>query len=219
MLRYIDDDCGYEVAPQAIFWRPLRYFTPSCRHGSDDLDAYAAATYLYGNEISFELRVYAGHPRQTTTVYLPFHVQEFAAISDAVKVIVRALAVPTSAVAWRRGQDFEFGKLSRPPTDRLREAEARILALKIASEMPGQRATTTQVKQAVPEYLELSPEDRKPSATRRTEERWHQILGNVVSHGDTPRGLFARGLASRTPRGLQVTQEGVAYLKSIGFGS
>ena len=101
--------------------------------------------------------------------------------------------------------------------DRLREPEARILALRIAASRPNREASTTYIKDHVSDYIELTPIDLEPSPTRQHEQRWQQIVGNVVSHHDTSTSIFVRGFADRTDDGLRVTDAGVAYLAKLGF--
>jgi len=206
-----------DVLPQAIFWRPLPYFATSYREDEDGLDSFKVITFTIDNDISFDLRTYRGHPYQTVTVYLPFKMQTLDEIAPAIELVITETAIPKLAVAWRRGWEFEFGSLKRQESDRLREPEARILALKIAARSPGRRATTEHIKQQIPNYSPLSELDLRPSPSRHNEARWQQIVGNVVSHQKTMSGLFASGYAIRTPDGLSVTQTGMDYLNSIGF--
>jgi hypothetical protein len=127
----------YEVVPQAIFWRPLPYFATCIREDEDELDFFQAASFIIiNNSISFDLRKYRGHPDYTVTVYLPFDVETLDDVLKIIELIITEMALPEYAVAWRRGWDFEFGSLKRRDGDRLREAEARILALKIAAQRP-----------------------------------------------------------------------------------
>ena len=76
-LQYQPD---YDIVPQAIFWRPLRYFTTAIRHGEDNLDAFDAASFIIGNWPRFDLRTYEGHPAFTVTLYLPFSVEDQAGV-------------------------------------------------------------------------------------------------------------------------------------------
>ncbi len=207
----------YDIVPQAILWRPLRYFTTAIRVGEDDLDAFQAASFIIGNRVRFDLRRYLGHPEFTVTLYLPLSVEDLEEVSSAVNLVIAEMEVPAHAVAWQRGQSYSFGKLKRPSEDRIREPEARVLALKIASKCSNRSATTEYIKDAVPDYIELSEQDRLPSSSRGSEERWRQIVGNVVSHSGEARGPFAKGYAVLTDAGLSVTQEGLVYLNSIGF--
>jgi hypothetical protein len=101
--------------------------------------------------------------------------------------------------------------------DRLREPEARILALRIAASQPGHEAATSFIKDQVPKYITFTPHDLKPSTTRNTEQMWRQIVGNVVSHQPSSTSIFQNGYAVRLHEGIKVTEKGLAYLKSLGF--
>lgn len=100
---------------------------------------------------------------------------------------------------------------------RLREPEARDLALRIAAACPNREATTSWIKEKVPDHIQFTPIDLEPSDTRGQEQKWQQIVGNVISHHASPTSLFSRGLATRTEDGLIVTDAGIAYLKKKGF--
>ena len=206
-----------DVVPQAIFWRPLKYFAVSISEGEDGLDVFQVASFVIGNDIRFDLRTYRKHHRFTVTLYLPDELENEAEISRVIEIVIKELVVPKDAVAWQRGEAFEFGQLKRPKTDRLREAEARILALKIASLRPDRTASTKEIKREVPSYIELSPRDLAQSASRPSEKMWQQIVGNVISHKGSPSGPFLNGYARRTRNGLSVTDDGMDYLKSMGF--
>jgi hypothetical protein len=203
----------FEVVPHAIFWRPLAYFTMETHKDVDDLDEFEGASFLIGNEISFDLRKYAGHPNFTVSVYLPMEIDNQADIDRIVDRIVKEFALPKSAVSWRRGWDFKSGSVVRDSNDRLREREAKILFLKIAALQPGCRVTTTFAKNEVKRFYPLSSADRKPSLTRNKEQLWQQIVGNVIVH----KSPFNQGLAVRSSGGLRLKEKGLDYLKSIGF--
>jgi hypothetical protein len=206
-----------DVFPQAIFWRPLPYFATTYREEEDDLDRFKVVTFTIDNDLSFDLRTYRGHPHQTVTVYLPFKMQTVNEILPAIELVIAETAIPKFAVAWQRGWEFEFGSLRRQDLDRLREPEARVLALKIAARHPRHRVTTEYIKEQVPNYYPLSVLDLQPSLSRKNEARWQQIIGNVVSHQKSMTGIFANGYAIRTNDGFSVTQTGIDYLNSIGF--
>jgi hypothetical protein len=207
----------YEVVPHAIFWRPLPYFATSIREDEDGLDIFRAASFIIDNSINFDFRHYRGHPDYTVTVYLPFDVEALSEILKIIGLILTEMALPEYVVAWRRGWDFEFGSLQRRDEDRLREAEARIIALKIAAKCPNHTATTEYIKQQIPNYFQLSSHDLVSSPTRKGEALWQQIVGNVISHKDTSIGPFRMGFAVRTENGLSVTERGLAYLNKMGF--
>lgn len=217
MVRAEPFEPDYDVVPQAIFWRPLTYFATTIRQGEDDLDVFRAASFCIGNRARFDLRSYMGHPAFTVTLYLPFAMEDLEEIKVTIRLVIEEMAVPDQAVAWRRGQRYAFGELARPPKDRIREKEARVLVLKIAARCPHHSATTEYIKDNVPEYVELSKEDRRQSASRANEERWRQIVGNVVSHAGTATGPFATGYAELTGDGITVTDHGLAYLNNMGF--
>lgn len=214
-LNY-EPDC--DVVPQAIIWRPLRYFTLTIRDAEDGLDKFKAASFAIGNDIRFDLRVYRGHPKLTVTLYLPEEVSDVRRITEIIDVVIREMLIPMTAIAWRRGQAFEIGApLERPKGDRLHESEARVLVLKIASQQPRRAASTELLKKEVPKYIELSPQDRAPSKSRTREQVWQQIVGNAISHKNVRKGPFALGFAVKTTDGIAVTPRGMAYLNSIGF--
>jgi hypothetical protein len=207
----------YEVIPHAIIWRPLNYFTITIMDGEDDLDIFKGASFVIGNEVSFALRSYCGHPDFTVTLYLPHTVESSKEISDAIDLVIQVMVIPHTAVAWRREQPFKYGDLEKPREDRFREHEARILALKIAAQCPNLRASTKHLKAEVPKYIDLSHEDLAISKSRPNERVWQQVMGNVVSHQKVGGGPFVQGYAIRTSDGLQVTKKGVDYLKSMGY--
>ena len=96
-----------DVVPQAIIWRSLRYCTLVIREGHDDLDKYKGASFAIGNDITFDLRVYQGHIHAdvTVTLYLPEIVRDEKRVSEIVSRVINEMAIPVSAIAWRRGQD------------------------------------------------------------------------------------------------------------------
>jgi hypothetical protein len=86
-----------------------------------------------------------------------------------------------------------MGKEMAKVRDRLREPEARILALRIAAGRPNREAETSYIKERVPDYITLTPEDVKPSGSRTREQMWQQIVGNVVSHKKESTSIFTKG--------------------------
>src|SRR5580693_9119804 len=88
----------YDVTPQAIFWRALKYFTVLIRQGEDGLDEFRAASFAIGNDIRFDLRTYAGHPEFTVTLYLPNDINDKEEVSRVIKIVIRDMVIPKSAV-------------------------------------------------------------------------------------------------------------------------
>lgn len=216
-IRTLAYEPDYDVAPQAIFWRPLRWFTMVIREGEDDLDTYQGASFAIGNEVSFDLRYYRGHPELTVTLYLPADIEDKDRITKVINTIIEQMFIPLTAVAWRRGWPFQYGKLERPREDRLREWEARIIMLKIAAQQPKRAASTSFLKREVSKYIQLSSADLEQSKSRPNERVYQQVVGNVISHQKSREGPFAKGYANRTIDGLAVTKKGMAYLNSMGF--
>lgn len=95
--------------------------------------------------------------------------------------------------------------MARAPRTRLRESEARILALRIAATFPNNEATTAQIKEQIPSYVSFTSIDLEPSETRSNENKWQQVVGNVISHKDSSTSIFTKGYAMRTADGLIVT--------------
>ena len=102
---------------------------------------------------------------------------------------------------------------------KLREPEARILALRIAAAFPKHQASTAQIKKHVPNLRELGEADLKQSRPRPNECMWQQIVGNVVSHDKAGTSIFNQGWAVRmeSRNSIRVTEKGLARLKKLGF--
>jgi hypothetical protein len=101
---------------------------------------------------------------------------------------------------------------------KLREPEARLLALQIAATFPNHTATTSEIKAVAPKFRDWSEDDLKPSNTRGNECMWQQILGNAVgSHQNSSVSIFAKGYAVKTRTGIRVTEKGLAMLKGKGL--
>ena len=102
---------------------------------------------------------------------------------------------------------------------KLREPEARILALQIAATFPSHYASMAQIKKKVPNFRELSEADLKQSRSRPNECMWQQIIGNVVCHKGTGVSIFNRGWADRieSRKSIRVTETGLAHLKGLGL--
>jgi hypothetical protein len=97
----------------------------------------------------------------------------------------------------------------------LRESEARILALRIAATFPNNEATTAQIKEQIPNYVSFTSIDLEPSETRSNENRWQQVVGNVISHKASGTSIFTKGYAIRTDDGIIITQVGLDFLDSL----
>ncbi len=212
-----------DVVPQAIIWRSLRYCTLVIREGQDDLDKYEGASFAISNDITFDLRVYPGHIHAdlTVTLYLPEDVRDEKRVSEIVSRVIEEMAIPVSAIAWRRGQKFQFGKLERSPQDRLREREARVLILKIAASQPKRSATISTLREEkFRGILIFTAAEQSAVAPAKERGTFRQISCpqfNVIPHDRHRMTIFARGWAKKIPGGLKVTRRGMDYLSSIGF--
>lgn len=204
-------------APHAIFWRPIEYFADFVSHERDGLDHYDVSSFEIGNDLVFDLRHYRAHPDFTVTFYLDVVIQDDKEIQAAIARAVEGFGLPDHAIAWRRGDEIGAGILKQLESDRLREKEARLIALKIAARSKDHSATMQDIRRELPKLFPLTTSDKKQSETRRNEQLWQQIVRNVVSHQDSAQSLFKKGWAIRHDSGIRVTPAGLAHLKSIGF--
>jgi uncharacterized protein YjbI with pentapeptide repeats len=101
--------------------------------------------------------------------------------------------------------------------NRTSEPEMRIGALRIAANKPNGHATTIQLKDEMPKYIDLTVEDMALSKTRPNEAMYHQIIGNIISHQGSRTNIFAKGLAIYTGDGIQITDAGREFLRRRGF--
>jgi len=100
---------------------------------------------------------------------------------------------------------------------RTSEGEIAIAALRIAASRPNGIATTTLLKENIPDYIALTPGDLANSQTRPAEKMYHQIVGNIISHKDSEGNIIGDGYAEYTGDGIKITDAGRAHLKSKGY--
>ncbi len=74
-----------------------------------------------------------------------------------------------------------------------------------------------KIKDEVPAYIAFTPIDLKTSGSRPNENKWQQIVGNVVSHAPLSTSIFTKGYATLVGEDIQVTTQGLSYLKKLGF--
>jgi hypothetical protein len=96
---------------------------------------------------------------------------------------------------------------------RITEAKVGIAVLKILAAKPNGVALIRVLKKELPDYLNLSDEDRAPSETRRNEELWEQQVRNLISHRVAEGNIVAEGLAEYKPGRLRITEAGRLHLK------
>jgi len=207
-----------DMVPHAIFGRPIQYFTLDYLEAHDDLDVFKYAAFALNNECHFCLRHYRGHPIQTVTVFLEYDLGEAPEVGSILSAIVDGFHMPSTAIRWKRGDPIEYGSI-RPLKGRLREPEARILTLKIASTCPNGRALTSYIKEHIPLFVPLTKQDLEQSPSRKNEKKWQQVVGNVISHKGQGTSLFSLGYAVRIDDGIRVTDNGRSFLSDIGFSA
>jgi hypothetical protein len=98
---------------------------------------------------------------------------------------------------------------------RTTETQMRIATLRVAAGKPQGRATTTELKKEVGRYIALTDDDLLPSKTRPNESMYQQIVGNIVSHRASKNNIFAKGWAIYTGKGIQITDLGLRYLRTL----
>ena len=86
-------------------------------------------------------------------------------------------------------------------------------ALKVLAECIGGTATIQELKDRIPNVVNLSEEDIKPSKTRTGEAMWEQQVRNLVSHRNTEGNIVAEGLAEYQPGRLTITNAGRLHLQ------
>ncbi|HLY47153.1 MAG TPA: hypothetical protein VKQ73_16345 [Stellaceae bacterium] len=100
---------GKEFVPQAIIDRPLSFFADklhlSVFKGHDDLDEYEAAAVEVGDGMIIELKHQSGYPNDTTTIYLPYGIDDLAKITLVISVIVQEFGIPRGWITWQRADD------------------------------------------------------------------------------------------------------------------
>lgn len=215
MIRQVNHSIEKEVAPHAIFWRPISYFAVDVHLDDDNLDQYKYISYAIDNN-PFELRVYKGQPQSTTTLYLPEDIEDEEKILALVGRVMAATTVPQTSLAWKRGEAYRYGELDRVSDDQLREPEAGILALKIAAGCNDHTASIDHIESQVPNRYSLSEIDKQPSPSSGHRSRWQGIVGSLP-FGDPSYNMFDRGYARMTDGRMQVTEDGIGYLNDIGF--
>jgi hypothetical protein len=82
----------------------------------------------------------------------------------------------------------------------------------LATQPKGEATVRTLIK-LIPEFVNLTEEDQKPSDTRRNEEVWEQRIRNLKSHDETGGNVIARAMSSMLGGG------GIGLRKQDGLAS
>jgi hypothetical protein len=87
----------------------------------------------------------------------------------------------------------------------------------LAGEKKGDATVRVLVKK-VPNFVNLSVEDKAPSLTRPLEEMWEQRVRNLKSHDKTEGNVIAEGLVEHVSRGkYRLTDAGWQLMKKKGY--
>jgi hypothetical protein len=116
---------------------------------------------------------------------------------------------------YMHDSDPVSGKPERFQGNRTHENAMRVAVLQVAASKPEGKATTTELKNEVGQCIALTSEDMLPSKTRPNEAMYHQIIGNIVSHRRSGNNIFEKGWAVYTGDGIQITDAGRQYLRSL----
>jgi hypothetical protein len=101
-----------------------------------------------------------------------------------------------------------------PDSPNVTENQVAFVALQIAAKQSNGIATFKRIKKDLPNYIDLSPEDRRMSKTRPNEEVWEQRIRNIKSHDSYAGNYIFEGYLEHVPRsGYRITDRGRRYLK------
>jgi hypothetical protein len=216
MIKQLNEPVEREMTPQAIFWRPIAYFSAHTRLQEDNLDEYRYVTYVIGSDV-FELRTYNGQPQSTTSLYLPEDAEDQVAILALIDRFLKASMAPRTSIAWKRGDAYRYGELTRAQDDQLLEQEAGILALKIAARSERRMGSVDHIDNQLPLFYSPSTIDNEHSSPSEERPKWQQVMDAVAKPASPPSDLVKRGYAEPTKDGIQVMASGIELLHSIGF--
>ncbi|WP_160604097.1 winged helix-turn-helix domain-containing protein [Pontixanthobacter aquaemixtae] len=87
--------------------------------------------------------------------------------------------------------------------------------LKVLLQAENHKATLNEIRERLPEFLELSDADRSVSDSRPKEQVWEQQLRNIVSHRSVDGNFIKQGYLESPERGiLRLTDRGHRFLAS-----
>jgi hypothetical protein len=96
---------------------------------------------------------------------------------------------------------------------RVTEAEIGEAVLAICAATATGECSIGDLKQEIPDHIDLSAEDRASSTTRPNEEMWEQQVRNLISHRTTAGNIICEGLAVYTGNAIPITDEGRRHLR------
>jgi hypothetical protein len=75
----------------------------------DDLDEYIGiGCWLSDFGLPFAVKHYAGHPEHTSTIYLPYEIQDVGKITDIIHSIAKDFDLSEKQIIWQRKLDPEL---------------------------------------------------------------------------------------------------------------
>ena len=102
---------------------------------------------------------------------------------------------------------------------RATESDIALAVLQVAESKPNGTATFDDLRQEIPSYVTLSPEDRVQSPTRPGEEMWEQQIRNIKSHDETFGNIISEGYAEHVQgEGYRITSSGRTHLENLRQG-
>jgi hypothetical protein len=122
----------HEFVPQALIGRPIwdlaKRFGAEVEEGSDNFDNYQGAGAVFDDNIPFVVMHYVGHPKDTSTIYLQFDINDVHRISTIISAIISELKVPVEAVKWQRenGVSWSDTEVALTPKAKIGHASQRI---------------------------------------------------------------------------------------------
>lgn len=97
------------------------------------------------------------------------------------------------------------------------EHEISMAVLRYLSTIPSGRATISQIKRHLGNFIQLTGPDLEQSLTRLNERVWEQQVRNIVSHRETEGNFIAEGYLSHSPRSLEITESGRRHLENMSY--
>jgi hypothetical protein len=97
-----------EFIPQAVVGHDIgklgKKFGVNAVRSSDDLDSYTALAWSIG-KLPFTVMHYRGHPKGTSTIYLPRKLSNVAMITNVISKIIDRLGIEHKDLVWQRKDD------------------------------------------------------------------------------------------------------------------
>lgn len=98
------------------------------------------------------------------------------------------------------------------------ETDLGLAVMQVLASRPNGQATMRVLIKRVPDFIQLTPEDREPSGKRIHEEMWEQRVRNLKSHDKTEGNILGEGFVERLVRGTyMLTETGRLRLQHNGL--